>query len=259
MEPSLAHLLTVVFAGGLSGLLSGLLGVTPGGILVPSLVLLGACSQHQAQAISLAAQLLPTSLAGLRPYWQGGHRIAARWLLWLAAGFVPGTYLGARGANLLSDGALRWTFVGYLAVLLAVSLRRRGESADAPAPERQGPHPALLLFIGVLAGASSGLLGIGGGLASIALLTTLAGLGQHAAQALSLALAALPLALPAVYVYASGAVGIPWLDAGLVVAGLLAGTYAGASLATRLSGTAMRRYFVALVGLMLVLMIVTAL
>lgn len=259
MESSVTHLLAVLFAGGLSGLLSGLLGVTPGGILVPSLVLLGAHSQHQAQAISLAAQLLPTSLAGLRPYWQGGHRVAARWLLWLAAGFVPGTYLGARGAVLLSDRVLHWSFVGYLGILLLVSLRRTRERAAEPDAAPSRINPALLLIIGLLAGASSGLLGIGGGLASIALLTALAGLTQHAAQALSLALAALPLALPAVYVYATGAGGIPWFDTVLVIAGLLFGTYGGALLAARLSGTAMRRYFVALIGLMLVLMIIAAL
>ncbi len=61
-----------LFAGAAVGLVggftSGLLGVSPGGGLVVFSVLLLGAEQHVAQGISLAAQIPPTSLAGIRRY-----------------------------------------------------------------------------------------------------------------------------------------------------------------------------------------------
>jgi uncharacterized protein len=72
------------------GLFSGFLGVTAGGILVPLLILILGKDQHVAQGISLVAQVVPTSLSGVRNYSQSGHRISMRWLIWLAVGFGVG-------------------------------------------------------------------------------------------------------------------------------------------------------------------------
>jgi uncharacterized membrane protein YfcA len=77
---------------------------------------------------------------------------------------------------------------------------------------------------------------------------------QHRAQAVSLAINALPLALPAVLVYASVANGLPWVLLGFVVLGLWIGTAAGARLATRLEERALRKYFFVLVICMALLM-----
>lgn len=113
--------------------------------------------------------------------------------------------------------------------------------------------------MGVVAGASSGLLGIGGGLAITALLTVALRYPQHRAQAASLAVNALPLALPAVFVYASVMNGLPWVLLGCVVLGLWIGTAAGARLATRLDERALRKYFFVLVICMALLMACRAL
>ncbi len=59
----------------------------------------------------------------------------------------------------------------------------------------------VLVAVGIIAGLSSGMLGIGGGLAVTALSTTMLGLGQHRAQAMSLILALLPLTVPAAGIY----------------------------------------------------------
>ena len=58
-------------------------------------------------------------------------------------------------------------------------------------------HWASLARIGAVAGWSSGFLGIGGGLAITALMTGLLKLSQHRAQAMSLAVTALPVTIPA--------------------------------------------------------------
>ena len=62
-----AEILGGLLAGGIGGLASGFLGITSGGILVLLLVLI-LKDQHVAQGISLVAQVVPTSLSGVRNY-----------------------------------------------------------------------------------------------------------------------------------------------------------------------------------------------
>jgi len=62
-----------LLAGGVGGIASGFLGITSGGILVPLLVLILGKDQHVAQGISLLAQVVPTSLSGVRNYSQSGR------------------------------------------------------------------------------------------------------------------------------------------------------------------------------------------
>ncbi|HZW50308.1 MAG TPA: sulfite exporter TauE/SafE family protein, partial [Rudaea sp.] len=163
-----ADILGGLLAGGLGGLASGFLGVTSGGILVPLLVLILGKDQHVAQGISLVAQVVPTSLSGVRNYSQGGHRISLRWLIWLAVGFGVGGCIGALLATHVSDRALQWSFVGYLGILLTVVVSRpprRKRDGSAEVSEDVPLHWAALAAIGAVAGWSSGFLGIGGGLA----------------------------------------------------------------------------------------------
>jgi uncharacterized membrane protein YfcA len=86
-------------AGGVGGIASGFPGITSGGILVPLLVLMPGRDQHVAQGISLVAQVVPTSLSGVRNYRRSGHTISLRWLLWLAAGFAMSIVWRVASAN----------------------------------------------------------------------------------------------------------------------------------------------------------------
>jgi len=253
---SVLQLLGGLAIGTFSGAVAGLLGVSPGGALVPALALMPGLGQHDAQAISLAAQLVPTSLAGFLRYRVSGHGASWRTVVWISLGFLAGAYLGARGANHLADATLRWMFVGYLLVLVALVVLKSpaSQGVDAVLPAEPRGSVVALALVGVVAGASSGLLGIGGGLAITALLTVALHYSQHRAQAVSLAVNVLPLALPAVFVYASVASGLPWVLLAVVVVGLWIGTAAGARLATRLEERVLRKYFLVLVICMALLM-----
>jgi uncharacterized membrane protein YfcA len=113
----------------------------------------------------------------VRHYSRSGHRISLRWLSWLAAGFCLGGAIGALLASHVADRALQWSFVGYLAVLLAIVIQRppRPKSTSSEAvPEDIPVHWTVLAAVGAIAGGSSGFLGIGGGLAITALMTGLA-------------------------------------------------------------------------------------
>ncbi len=234
-----------LFAGAavglVGGLTSGLLGVSPGGGLVVFSVLLLGAEQHVAQGISLAAQIPPTSLAGIRRYQEAGVRTPAQWFVPLAIGFLIGGIGGARAASFVSAAALQWTYVAYLIGLDALLLRRDPDAADDDGGGAiHEPRWGAMLAVGLFAGLSSGFLGIGGGLATTVGLSAVLGVPQRQAQMASLVLSLLPATIPAAWVYwRAGAMG-PWPALLGVILGLVVGTDLGARLATRLGRGALR-------------------
>jgi uncharacterized membrane protein YfcA len=196
-----------------------------------------------AQGISLLAQVVPTSLSGVRNYSQSGHRVPLRWLIWLAVGFAVGGCVGALLATHVSDRALQWTFVGYLVILEAiVILRPPRAKLDGTADESHDMplYWASLGAIGAIAGWSSGFLGIGGGLAITALMAGLLKISQHRSQAVSLAVTALPVTLPAALLYVQQGTELPWLTIISLIVGLWVGTDIGARFANRVSPDSLR-------------------
>lgn len=257
------ELLGSLLTGLLGGFVSGLLGVTSGGILVPLLILVLGREQHAAQGLSLLAQVFPASLSGVRNYARHGHDVSWRWVGYLGAGFAVGGALGALAAGGVPDRALRWTFVGYLVllmVLMVVSRRRRAHNDNSPAAPMGTPaHWSALKAIGAAGGLSSGFLGIGGGLAITALMTAVLHLPQHRAQAFSLAVTALPLTLPAAWIYIQQGYSISWIIVAGIVAGLWVGTLVGAQFANRLPEASLRGLSFLFIGAMALYMAFRAL
>ena len=240
---SLPDILGGLVTGLAGGVFSGFLGVTSGGVLVPLLVLLLGKDQHVAQGISLVAQIFPTSLSGVRNYSKSGHRISVRWLIWLAAGFCVGGGVGAILATHVADHALQWCFVAYLLVLVSLILLRpprpKVEASD-DVPADVPLHWASLCAVGAVAGWSSGFLGIGGGLAITAVMSGLLKVSQHRAQAMSLAVTALPVTIPAAVLYVQQGTELPWLTIVSLIIGLWIGTDIGARFATRVAPERLR-------------------
>lgn len=102
-----------------------------------------------------------------------------------------------------SNHQLRWMFVDCLILLAALAIVRGSRSKDAP-DHGNGDGSAgwgRLALIGLIGSVSSGLLGIGCSLAITALPILLLYMGQHRVQVLSLIITALPLILPAAWMY----------------------------------------------------------
>jgi uncharacterized protein len=245
-----------VAVGFVGGFTSGLLGVSPGGGLVVFSVLLLGAEQHAAQGISLVAQVFPTSLSGIRRYWQKGHRSPLIWLVLLGVGFLIGGPAGAKAASAASRVFLQWTYVLYLSALGALVVARpprresdEGESLAAPTV----PYWALAA-VGAFAGFSSGFLGIGGGLAITTGLSAWLKVPQRLAQMVSLVLLTVPLTIPAAWVYWREGRVAAWPVLLAVVLGLVLGTDIGARLANRFSDGALRRWLIGFIVLMAVYM-----
>lgn len=98
---------------------------------------------------------------------------------------------------------------------------------------------------GIIAGGSSGFLGIGGGALLPPLLVFALSIEQHRAQGISLAALLPPVGLPAVLAYRKAGVRIDLALAGLLIVGFLVGGYGGAWLAHRVPARELRWTFAA--------------
>jgi uncharacterized protein len=226
--------------------------VSPGGGLVVFSVLLLGAEQHVAQGISLVAQIPPTSLSGIKRYSEGGSRSPLRWLVLLAVGFVTGGVAGAYGASCASTSVLQWSYVIYLlgldAMLVARGDRKTGEK-DETAPTKD-LHWSALLTVGLFAGLSSGLMGIGGGLATVVGLSAVLGVPQRQAQMISLVLALIPTTAPSAWVYWNQGWSWSWAVLVGVIVGLVLGTDLGARLAHKIDRSTLHILMIFLVSLM---------
>jgi uncharacterized membrane protein YfcA len=168
--------------GLLAGLLSGLFGVGGGTVIVPLLVLLLAFDQRLAAGTSLAA-IVPTATVGVVSYAAGG---AVAWIpaLLLAAGAIGGAQIGTWLLPKVSQTALRWAFVAFLAVVI-VMLFVAVPSRDAVFTLTWGSGAALAA-LGLITGVASGLIGVGGGVIVVPVLMLVFGTSDLVAKGTSL-------------------------------------------------------------------------
>lgn len=100
----------------------------------------------------------------------------------------------------------------------------------------------LLIMLGITAGVTSGLVGIGGGIILVPALVFLFGLTQHQAQGTTLALMVPPIGIVAAWTYwRQGYVDLR--IAGLICAGFLLGSLLGSRYAIHLSSASLQRAF----------------
>ncbi len=103
----------------------------------------------------------------------------------------------------------------------------------------------LLIFIGLIAGVLSGLVGVGGGIIMVPLFVLVLGLTQHNAQGLSLAVMLPPVTFLAVYNYHSAGSGgnIDWRIALTVSILFVIGGFLGSKLALQIDQRVLKKIF----------------
>ena len=102
-----------------------------------------------------------------------------------------------------------------------------------------------LVGIGILAGISAGIFGVGGGIILVPMMVLVLGYAQHMANGTSLVALLLPVGILGVMeYYHAGKIGPENIKAGLIIAiGMLLGTLLGARIAISLSPLVLRRAF----------------
>ena len=177
----------VVLVGVLAGLASGLFGVGGGVVIVPGLVMVAGLGQRLAHGTSLTA-IVPIATAGTIGYATANEvDLAAAGLM--AVGALLGTPLGVAALARTPQRTLRGAF-GVLLVLTAVRL-----VVDAGAGASGGAGRGAMdllgalgyLGTGLLSGGLAGLMGVGGGVVIVPLLTLVFGFPLVLAKGTSLA------------------------------------------------------------------------
>ena len=228
--------------GAVGGLLSGAFGVGGGILMVPLFVMFAGMDQRRASATSLAA-IVPTAIVGAITYFLSGE-VALIPALFVAAGGILGSWIGARLLRRLPLGWLRWMFI---ALLVAVAVRML-----LFVPERAAVEPELdaltiigMVALGLVIGVASGLFGIGGGLVMVPAFMLFFGMSDLVAKGTSLAVM-IPTAISGTVTNARG--GIVDLRAG-IIAGIAAtaASFGGVALAHLMSPEVSTWLFAALV------------
>jgi hypothetical protein len=117
-----------------------------------------------------------------------------------------------------------------------------GEQGWRTGKEIEMESYAPYILLGLVAGALSGLIGIGGGIIIVPALVFLFGMTQHNAQGTTLALLIPPIGILAAWTYyKAGYVDIK--VAALVALGFLAGSFLGAKISANISDAALERIF----------------
>ncbi len=227
-------IISLVFIGFFASVLSGLLGIGGGAILIPAMVYLLGMNQHRAHGTSLAViSLVVLSSAIL--YSKHGlvdWTVAVE----LMVGGVIGATIGARICNRISAGKLKRLF-GVFMALVGLRMLYGAAFASGAASEIAGyaisaytvGGGVVVFLIGLVTGVISGLFGIGGGLIMVPILTLVMGMGQKAAQGISLAVI-VPVSISGALIH-QGHGNVRWNIAFWLAVGGVLGGLAGAHVA----------------------------
>jgi uncharacterized protein len=101
----------------------------------------------------------------------------------------------------------------------------------------------VLIAIGLLAGAFSGFMGVGGGVVMIPLMMVFLGYTQHQAQGMSLAVLAVPVTFLAAYTYHKSGNPIDWKYALIIASCFIVGGFLGSKLALKIDQVLLKKIF----------------
>jgi uncharacterized membrane protein YfcA len=240
----------LILALGLTiGILVGLLGIGGGVVLVPAMVYLLHYDQHLAQGTSLFILLPPIGLGALREYWKN-KLVDLRAGIYCAIGFLLGGYVGGKIAVPLPSDMLKGIFGGFL-MLSAVLLWRKTKAPQAEQkPEKSSSSEKFWRTVGIFltagfCGVAAGMVGIGGGVLLVPLLSLFFGFSQHKAQGTSLVALIPPTGLLAFLMYWKAGY-VNWHTGLLLIPGVFLGGILGGMIARQLNPKLMRQVFAVL-------------
>ena len=248
------NILLILALGLTVGILVGLLGIGGGVVLVPAMVYLLHYDQHLAQGTSLFILLPPIGLGALRQYWRN-QLVDLRAGIYCAFGFLLGGYVGGKIAVPMPSDVLKGIFGAFL-MLSAILLWRKTSSSGRKrkprknATSQQSFWRAIGIFLAAgFCGVAAGMVGIGGGVLLVPLLSLLFGFNQHRAQGTSLVALIPPTGLLAFLMYWKAGY-VNWQTGALLIPGVFLGGILGGILANKLNPLRMRQVFAALMFLL---------
>lgn len=254
---SLEYILALVVLGLVAGTFGALVGLGGGVIIVPVLTLVFNIPIQTAVGTSLVC-IIATSSAAAAVYVQ--RRLAdIRLGMVLEMGTALGAVTGATLVAWLSQATLKVFFAAFLFYAVLLMFRRPAppDVAGVEVPEYQVHKYPLGIWISYLAGAVSGMLGIGGGPIKVPLMYLAMGVPMKVATATSNFMIGVTAAASAFLYYSRGSV-VPALTAPVVV-GVFVGALIGSQLIRKLKSRWVQWLLMAVLAYLAVRMLLSAL
>ena len=249
---STGSFLLLVLGGGVAGTIGAMLGLGGGVFLIPFLALVFGLPMHQAIATSILA-VIATSSAGAAMNMER-QIVNIRLGMVLEIATVMGAIFGGVTANLLSGEVLSRIFATLLLLVSFTMIWRTKHSKDTAPPMTDGAFPSsykdeatgmvvpysakripAVLFVSLIAGNISGLLGVGGGIFKVPAMHMLAGIPMKAATATSNFMIGVTAAASAFIYFAHGHLN-PMIVSPAVL-GVLGGSFLGVRVNRRIKGS----------------------
>ncbi len=244
------HAWALVLLGLTAGVLSGMFGIGGGIVIVPALSVIFGYELQHAIGTSLGVLVLPVSFFAVLAYYRANELQIGPAVL-VMIGLLVGGLVGAQVALNLPGGLLQRVYAVFLIWVgwRFVEPRKlwavwRGHPLP-PAPKDEHPPQVagyVLLGVGVVAGITSGLFGIGGGLVIVPALITILHFDQKRAVGTSLTALLPPVGLGAVLSYYD-ANKINLHAVAFIAGGLLCGAFLGARIALGLPSSTVKRMY----------------
>ena len=273
MHPEPHFLLALAVAGGVAGCLGAVVGIGGGILLVPALVVAFGSDMHVAVATSLVAVVATSTAAG--SVYVGSGMTNTRLAMSLEVATTLGGLGGGLLATLVSARALAGLFAAMTTVTMVLMVQKHADepalakgAGDLPASEgweergrlAGGYHDAyaggvvryeatrlgLGSAVALVAGAMSGMLGVGGGFLKVPAMTLGMGAPLRVAAATSNFMIGVT-AVSSLYVYYARGFVYPLLVAPVAL-GVIAGSFLGTRLAHSISPLWLRWILAALLG-----------
>lgn len=254
---SVLLLLGLVALGLLAGGFGALAGVGGGFLIVPTLILFFHLPVHEAIGISLVAVIATSTATSAVQVERGVTDIRLGFVLELTT--TTGAIIASLLAAYLSKRVLAGLFVGFLAFTILSMAKRAWASRAEKEPLQEVPEYEVKNYpvgmgAALLAGALSGLLGIGGGLIKVPVMLLYMGVPTRVATATSNFMIGVTAATSAWIWYSRGFVNLG--IAGPLVAGVMVGSHLGAQNARRVKSRYIILLLVAAAAYLLVQMLI---
>jgi uncharacterized membrane protein YfcA len=232
-----ADAILAIAIGLAAGVLSGLFGVGGGIVMTPAMDALLPVSSIAAIATPLPV-IFPTSITGAATYAKAGQ-VDRRAAMWMATTGLLGAAVGALATEWVDPALLLLVTAALLGWQSVGIIRGPKRAAIDPATGEPAVPPAIFATIGLAAGVVSGLLGVGGGLVMVPLLSGWCRMPLK--RALGTSLLTIPaIVIPGTIVHALLG-NIDWWAALFLVIGAVPGARIGAKLALGSGERTLRR------------------
>ena len=224
----ISEILLIALIGIFIGFIGGYAGIGGAPFVVFFLTIIMDYSQHEAQGTVLAMMLGPMSLLAVKNSWNL-IKPKLNLVIICIVSYMITSFVGSTIAYMFVSADLQRLF-GYLLITIGCTYATLFVEKYIGNKKIFEMNSFSLSIVGIVVGLFGGMFGIGAGILLVPILTSIFGLEQNVARAMSLAILLPPVSLGAVIKYGVIEADVNWTVAGILLVSYIALNGVGASI-----------------------------